>query len=274
MSIRARLAAKFLRLRFAGGLRPRNPGEISAYLHHLAGRTARSTGPLKMPWGNFTCTDLHVARSQFEEIFVKRQYAFRTESPAPVIIDCGGNVGLSAIWFKQNHPGCRLTVYEADPKLAAILTGNLAQANCADVDVLNQAVWIEDGFIAFAPTGTDTGKIDPEGFERVKSTDLAAVLPDRVDLLKMDIEGAEFAVIDRLLTTGAIQRVRHLAVEFHPTRATHAAMLTLFQRMESAGFKMAFESFLGPFCGLETAPSPFDAVGRNRMFVQAYAWRY
>jgi len=261
------------RLRFASGRAPRDTVESSAYLRYVAGRKSRSSTALKMPWGAFVCTNIGVVRSQFEEIFVKRQYAFRTSSAAPTIVDCGGNVGISAIWFKLNYPGCRLTVYEADSEIAGILKGNLARAGYADVDVLNHAVWIEDGDIAFAPTGIDTGKIDPHGSRNVKAVDLASNLPDRVDLLKMDIEGAEFDVIERLQSSGAINKIRNLAVEFHPSRATFPRLLDIFKKLDTAGFTVTFESFLGPYCGLESTAAAFETVGRNRMFIQAYIWQ-
>ncbi len=275
MRITARIKTTLRRLRFACGGAPRTNEETSDYLRRIAVTKAQDVGPLplKMPWGIFTCTNIGVARAQFEEIVVNRQYAFKTSSANPTIIDCGGNVGMSAIWFLQSYPQCRLTVYEADAELAGILKANLANAGYPDAHVLNRAVWTADGEIAFSSTGVDTGKIDPLGSGKVKAVDLAASLPNEVDLLKIDIEGAEFDVLDRLLSSGTINTIRNLAVEFHPTRKTFPQMLEIFLKLEHAGYRVSFESFLGPFCGLEAADSQFEAVGRNRMFVQAYIWR-
>jgi hypothetical protein len=50
--------------------------------------------------------------------------------------------------------------------------------------------------------------------------DLSQDLPNRVDLLKLDIEGAEFQILDRLCETQAIQRFRKLICEFHVCRKT------------------------------------------------------
>ena len=38
---------------------------------------------------------------QFKEIFVEEYYRFETSSKAPVIYDCGANVGTSCAFFKH-----------------------------------------------------------------------------------------------------------------------------------------------------------------------------
>ena len=273
MSIATRLTSILRNLRFASGLAPRDVAESSAYLRWQVRRRLPNSALLKMPWGEFAFAHLGVARSQFEEIFVKRHYAFQATTTQPVIIDCGGNIGLSAIWFKQAYPACDLTVYEADAEISATLKANLTRAGCPEINVLNQAVWVENCELSFASTGLDTGNIDPRGRQTVRAIDLAEKLPARVDLLKMDIEGAEFDVLEHLLNRGVINKVHNLAVELHPSRETFPRMLALLKRMTEAGFHVSFESFVGPFRGLEADVSPFEVVGGNRMFVQAYFWR-
>ncbi len=273
MSLATRLKSLGRDFRFSRGFAPRDTAEGSAYLRWAVRHQLPASTRLKMPWGELDCTNLGIARSQFEEIFVRRYYAFRPASATPTIVDCGGNIGLSAIWFKQNYPDCDLTVYEADTALTEILRTNLARAGYSAVRVLQQAVWIENTELTFASTGLDTGKIASDGGAKVTAIDLAAALPARVDLLKMDIEGAEFDVLAHLLDTGAMAKIQNLAVELHPSHATFPKMIALLQRMERAGFLTSFESFVGPYCGLEATASPFELVGRNRVFVQAYFWR-
>lgn len=273
MSLATRFKSIGRDFRFSRGLAPRDTAECSAYLRWAVRHQLPDSTRLKMPWGEFACTNIGVARSQFEEIFVRRFYAFQPASARPTIVDCGGNIGLSAIWFRQNFPDCDLTVYEADGKLSEILRANLARAGFPGARVLNQAVWIKDTELTFASTGLDTGKIARDGGTKVTAIDLATALPARVDLLKMDIEGAEFDVLAHLLDTGAMAKIQNLAVELHPSNATFPKMIALLQRMERVGFLTSFESFVGPYCGLEATSSPFELVGRNRVFVQAYFWR-
>lgn len=59
----------------------------------------------------------------------------------------------------------------------------------------------------------------PEETVPVQIRDIVTVLDelglDRVDFLKMNIEGAEYDLLDRLLSSGAMGRVRYLLVQFH-----------------------------------------------------------
>jgi hypothetical protein len=38
------------------------------------------------------------------EIFEQEIYRFRTDAPAPRILDCGANIGVSCLFFKRNYP--------------------------------------------------------------------------------------------------------------------------------------------------------------------------
>jgi FkbM family methyltransferase len=225
------------------------------------------------PWGNLEFTQTSALSSQYGEIFLKRHYCCGPLRDRPVIVDCGGNIGLSAIWFAQSYPGADITVYEPDASLCEILERNLSGARCTGVRVVNAAAWVSDGEIAFDATGDDSGKVDPSGKTRVRAVDLALALPERVDLLKLDIEGAEFEVLEHLLNTGSSARVNHTAVEFHPTRRSMPQMIRILGRLQESGFDIAFDSFLSPWAGLEPTASPFEAVGRQRVLLYLYAWR-
>ena len=84
------------------------------------------------------------------------------------------------------------------------------------------------------------GKIDAQGYISVQAVHFAEAIPERVNLLKIDIEGAEFAVFERL-------NRRYKSGEKHSGRAG--------------------------WLGLEQKTAAFPVVGRNRMFIQFYAWR-
>ncbi len=228
----------------------------------------------EFPWGMMEYLDAANLRTQFEQIFLRRQYAFTTTVEDPVIVDCGGNIGLSALWFKLHHPGCRLTVYEADARIAQILRGNLARAGFDNVQVNPQAVWTENKLVQFDARGLDRGAIHPEGALSVPAVDLAEVLPAQVDLLKLDIEGAEFAVLEHLCATGAIARVSRMIVEFHLTEDKARAFPILLQRLQGCGLTLAIGG-AGITTGLGHArePSPFEIIGAGSSLVMVYAWR-
>ena len=117
------------------------------------------------------------------------------------------------------------------------------------------------------------GRIDPQGNVTVKAIVFSAELPEQVDLMKMDIEGAEFEVFERLIQTGAINRVKNLVAELHPSKPTKVRMLKIIQCLADAGFEFVFCGDLAPWMGLEQNAATFPVVGRNRMFLQLYAWQ-
>lgn len=70
---------------------------------------------------------------------------------------------------------------------------------------------------------------------------------ERVDVLKMDIEGSEYGVIEALCAGGAISRVGQLLVEFHHRMEgfTKAQTLAAIRRLRGEGFRIAWVSEVG-----------------------------
>ena len=250
-----------------------DPEVLYRLRRHAALLSASGRGIFQFPWGDFEYVDAQQLRAQFEEIFIGRQYAFSPDRPDPVIIDCGGNVGLSALWFKRNYPKCRLTVYEADPDLAEISRANLKRAGFEDPLVRLEAVWIANETVAFSKTGYDSGKIVLESSTSCPAVDLSEHLPNRVDLLKLDIEGAEFQVLDRLCQTQAIQRVQKLICEFHVWRDKTDDLLATLARVRNNGMQISMTAAAVPWIGLASEEAPFEAIQRNHVLMEVFAWR-
>ena len=225
------------------------------------------------PWGRIEFVAASDLRGQYFEIFAQRHYAFRPAVTHPVIIDAGGNIGISAIWFKREYPMANLTVYEADPALAKVVARNLAAANISGVDVQNAAVWIQDGLVSFDNMGQDKGAVSPTGGIQVKAVDLAMHLPERVDLLKLDVEGAEYAIIRRLTETGTIARVQNLVAEFHIKRGDIDYCLEALRQLREAGMQVTFKAEMGSWLGAADQESPFETVANKQVLAEVYAWR-
>ncbi len=255
------------------GSQPKTDAELLYNLRRACEKPTPQTA-FDFPWGNFKCSDLGQIRAQFEEIFIRKEYKFSTSTTEPVIVDCGGNVGLSAIWFKLQYPGSKLTVYEPDPHLANYIEANLASAGLNGFVLHRKAVWIKDGLIGFEHTGDDKGKIQTNSTRLVEAVDLASHLPERTDLLKMDIEGAEYKVLNRLCETGAIDRVRNLVCEFHIFRGQEHEFIGTLHLLMKSGLQISMNwAAAGSWIGLATKESPFEVIGRNHVLLEVYGWR-
>lgn len=158
----------------------------------------------------------------FEEQFVAKSYWLDTSNRAPMIVDCGANVGMSILFFKHYYPGCRIVAFEPDPRVFKLLESNVRGNGFSDVELHNKAV-------ADAP-GTLLLSIDPEQPSGVHSTIIAksddrhtltveaVKLSDffeRADVVKLDIEGAELQVLQELSSSGKLQNVLQLIIEYH-----------------------------------------------------------
>lgn len=175
---------------------------------------------------------------QYYEIYAEQFYNFTTQKNKPVIYDCGANIGLSVLYFKSIYPEAIITAFEADPKIADYLEKNLADNSLSDVKVERKAVWVNDQGINLVSEGADGASAFIEGSGiLVPSINLKEVLEkeNEVDMLKMDIEGAETQV---LLNCGSLlSKVKNLFIEYHSYRNFPQELSSLLALLENNGFR-------------------------------------
>jgi FkbM family methyltransferase len=181
--------------------------------------------------------------AQIDQIVVRRLTAFRADNETPLILDCGANVGISALEFKRQAPGARIVAFEPDPVIGRQLRANLARNGAGDVDVVESAVWTAAGTVRFVTTGGDGGRVvdDDSSGITVSTIDLRDYLRGGVDLLKLDIEGAEYAVVAHI--EPLLDHVKNLIVECHIDQTRLTAFSDLVTRIRNAGFTVSFNTF-------------------------------
>lgn len=149
------------------------------------------------------------------EIFYHRSYEphvarFLTESlrPGGVVIDCGANIGeLSLRAAAAVGPAGRVYAVEASPPTASLLRQNVGRNQADNVEVVEAAVTDADTEQAFF-LGTELHSLSsslwqPADFHgeqvAVRGTTLTTLLMKknitRLDLVKLDIEGAELKAL-------------------------------------------------------------------------------
>src|SRR5262249_43438782 len=131
--------------------------------------------------------------------FDRQLYRFATTAEVPRIIDCGASIGLSVCYFKQLYPESEITAFEPDPKVYEILQQNCQSWGAQNVRLIAEAVWTRETTLAFPSAGQASGRLDEEAtgddVPRVPTCRLRDYLTQRVDLLRLDIEGAEVDVL-------------------------------------------------------------------------------
>lgn len=213
-----------------------------------AERVPRYTpGRIRLMGYDLGYTDLLTTCPQWEDLFVRQTLRFETGIAAPRILDCGANIGLATLYFKRAHPRARITAFEADPSIYPVMVENLRRNGAADVETVQAAVWNKTGEIEFHSEGADSGAIATRAHREsgatrpVPSRRLRDVLDDEpVDLLKLDIEGAEGAVLDDC--RGALGNVRALALDLHEFDPAHRQTGDVFRLLTNAGFTFDLKS--------------------------------
>lgn len=142
------------------------------------------------------------------------------EMPTPtLVLDLGANIGLTAAHYCVMWPKADVVGYEMDYNNCDVATVNVPKAL-----ILPQAIAGEPGFVSYNQNlRAEAFTYVYGGDSRVKAVTLLQAIEDvwgqdaKVDFVKMDIEGAEWDVIE----DGTwVNSVRHLVIELHePGRA-------------------------------------------------------
>lgn len=270
--------------RKAGAIRRRlfEPAEMAAWRRawHEAETTPRfAPGVITMLDYELRYSDLLSFCPQWHDIFVKRTLDFRCASGAPRILDCGANVGLASLYFKRIYPQARITAYEADPSLYAMLDTNLTANGLADVERVHAALWTKTGNLTFSCEGSDSGMIGslPGAVDgrlmTVPSLRLRDILArEPIDLVKLDIEGAEDAVLEDC--GDVLDRVRAIVMDLHEFDPTVRQAPRVLERLTRAGFEYAVDDFVSLTWRqpLTAKDSPFPGRATN-WAMTVRAWR-
>jgi len=170
------------------------------------------------------------------EIFVENIYKQQLPS-SPFIIDCGANIGLSVIYMKRLYPDATIIAFEPDEKNFDLLKKNIRAFAFENVEARQEAVWVDNTVLQFSGDGAMTSRID-SGFSKnsvpVRAIRLRDFLNRPVDFLKLDIEGAEYQVMNDI--TGNLHFVRHLFLEYHGSFTQNKELAQLFVLLVDNGF--------------------------------------
>ncbi|NBD18850.1 MAG: FkbM family methyltransferase [Cyanobacteria bacterium] len=182
----------------------------------------------------------------YKEIYEEEIYKFLTDNKKPVIIDCGSNIGLSILYFKSIYPDSDIIAFEPDPIAYKTLEANLKSFGYEDVEIYNKALWKEETTLEFGVEGADGGRImqnKQESFKgqvKVPAVCLSNYLSQPVDFLKLDIEGAETAVLKEC--SDYLHQVKNLFVEYHSFWGQSQTINEILSILKDANFRVSIHS--------------------------------
>ncbi len=159
--------------------------------------------------------------SLFEDMHLSDEY-FVQLGKYPTIIDLGSEVGLSVFYFKSIYPHAKIYAFEPDPSSYKLLIQNIKRNNLKNVFSYNVAVASKRGLISFfvdpIVNGSLTMSLYPQRQQKkmkVAADRLSHYVKNKIDLLKMDIEGAELSVLEDLARSKKISLIKMMIIEYH-----------------------------------------------------------
>jgi FkbM family methyltransferase len=199
-----------------------------------------------------------------EEIFQRGHYEPPTEVEGILrsvgrplrVVDLGANIGLFGALIRRAHPGAQIVAFEPDPTNAALLRRSIEANGGQGWQLMEACAAPEEGMVPFAAHEDTSSRVEAgAGAETmVRAVDVFPFLED-VDLLKIDIEGAEWPLLTDARFQADVARV--IALEYHPFGCPSP----------DAG---AFARQLLEERGFETVASPFHLPAGYGML---WAWR-
>lgn len=163
--------------------------------------------------------------SVFRQVLVTREYDCQFSLSPRTIIDAGANIGLTSVFYANKYPEATIIAIEPESSNFQMLKKNIVPYK--NVTAVQAAVWKHNGEISLVdPNSGHHGfrtvemqgiSICREDHQLVIGMTLDKIMTDfnlnRVDILKLDIEGSEKEVFEN--STAWIDKVGVVIVEFH-----------------------------------------------------------
>ncbi len=177
----------------------------------------------------------------------------RSLKPGMTAVDIGANVGyFSLLMASRVTPGGRVVSIEANPAMAGLLRETIAMNDLETTVALHNVAAADQAgeldFYIIPDRNLNScilldewrGKVDPTRLSRVRAAAADDILADLgpIDLIKIDVEGAEHLVWKGLKRTLANNPGIVVVLEFNASRHSEAGALAA--TIEADGFPLRF----------------------------------
>lgn len=160
------------------------------------------------------------------EIFVNEDYEISLEMNNPIIFDCGANIGMATLYFKSKFPNSTVFAFEPNPTAFKYLKKNIEANNLSNVFIYNSALSDKDEKLKFFTPLDESSLVGSrllnrggDNFIEVDAVRLSSFIKElddqKVDLVKIDVEGSETYIWEDLLQTKTFSKVSNYLIEYH-----------------------------------------------------------
>jgi FkbM family methyltransferase len=189
------------------------------------------------------------------DIFLDNSYIRNlTLAPNPVVIDVGGFVGDFSLYAVKRLNARRVIVCEPSKRNWALLLRNIAKNGYEDrIEPVNKAV-TDGGDVMMNIDAPDEGQSmvsahyqTGQQLTAVPGISLSDLLRDHavesVDLLKIDCEGGEFAILEST-PSDVYSRIQNIVFEYHQVDDVWTKLESVKQRLRREGYVLHMHSGL------------------------------
>lgn len=219
---------------------PAPPAEIyTETLDELQFLSHGIPGGIQLYNHQFNFHDARCFYDSYLEILKDEIYKFTTDSENPLIIDCGANMGVSVLFFAREFPGAKIIAFEPEEAIYNVLKKNISSYGLSNVELHQKAVWNSETVLEFTSDhgmgGSVANTFSNQQAVKVHTVRLADFLQEKVDFLKLDIEGAEYIVLKDC--EPLLKNVEKLFVEYHSFINQEQKLEEILDMLKRAGFR-------------------------------------
>jgi len=189
--------------------------------------------------------DIWSVKETFLDQFYTR-YGTNIESDW-IIVDIGAAIGEFTVYAAQRAPAGEVYAYEPNPQSFALLQENIMLNKLSNVQAFCVGVWDQHGTMQLDLVNAEPlqGKTVFQQSDAANIAEIPVITFDQlvqdsvdfiIDLLKLDCEGAEYAILMGA-SAESLARVQRIVMEYHDLDAEHEHS-HLVHLLEGNGFSV------------------------------------
>ncbi len=180
----------------------------------------------------------------FEQVFLNQEYEFDYAKLAVKnIVDCGANIGLSAVFFNQKFPDANIIAIEPAQSNFEMMQKNTV--GYPNIHCHKAGIWNRDAILEIVAEEVDhwgykTREVSTENENTIKAIGIESLMKthnmSQIDILKIDIEGSEYELFQQN-TEKWLPKTNAIVIELHDNLKPNATK-TFFNAIQPYNYKM------------------------------------
>lgn len=177
----------------------------------------------------------------FEEVLLREEYKIDLNYKPSTIIDAGGNIGLTSVFFSNIYPDSQIISIEPDRENYTILKANTK--NYKNITTKNCGLWSHETYLNVIDNGLGNNSFTVEETidnqpGSIHAVSVQSIMKEnnwkQIDLLKIDIEGSEKIIFENNYNNW-LPHIKTIIIELHD-RMQPGASRSVFKAISNYNF--------------------------------------